>query len=249
MATIYQRPKSLEDVPFHYCPGCGHSVVHKLIGECIDELAILEKTILVAPVGCAVSAYNYFACDVSEAAHGRAAAVATGIKRANPENIVISYQGDGDLASIGMAETIHAANRGEKICVIFINNNVYGMTSGQMAPTTLEGQKTTTSPKGRNAADTGYPINMCALISTLQAPIYVVRTKVTSAATIMKTKKYIKRALELQVQGKGYAFVEILSNCNTNWKMTPLAANKWIDSTVEQIFPLGVFVDKYKEQA
>ncbi|MEK6795232.1 MAG: thiamine pyrophosphate-dependent enzyme [Spirochaetota bacterium] len=247
MAVVYSRPRSIEDVPFHYCPGCGHSIVHKLIGECIDELAILENTVLVAPVGCAVNAYNYFKCDTCEAAHGRAAAVATGLKRSLPDNIVISYQGDGDLASIGMAETIHAANRGEKITIVFINNTIYGMTSGQMAPTTLIGQKTTTSTKGRNDS-MGFPIDMCKLISTLEAPVYVVRSKVTSAASALKTKKHIKRALTLQKEGKGYTFVEILSNCNTNWKMTPLDSNKWIDSTVEKVFPLGVFVDKFGEQ-
>jgi len=237
---IFDRPKSMTQAPFHYCPGCGHSVIHRLICEVIDELDLREKTIAVAPVGCAVLAYDYFDFDVSEAAHGRAAAVATGIKRVHPDKLVISYQGDGDLASIGMAETIHTANRGEKITVIFVNNTNYGMTGGQMAPTTLVGQVTATTPKGRNPETEGYPIRMAEMIASLQAVKYSVRTSVADFKGIVQTKKAIKKAFELQLNG-GYSFVEILSNCSTNWGMNPVDANKHIVETVAEYFPLGTF--------
>jgi len=241
MEVIFDKPKSLTGLPMHYCPGCGHSVVHRLICEVVDELDVREKTIGIAPVGCAVLAYNYWDFDVSEAAHGRAAAVATGIKRVHPDKLVICYQGDGDLASIGIAETIHAANRGENFTVIFINNTNYGMTGGQLAPTTIIGQKTTTSQKGRTPEGYGYPMKMAELIATLQAPVFVARTTVADFKNILQTKSYIKKAFKLQLEGAGYTFVEILSNCNTNWKMPPVEANRFILEEVVKTFPLGVF--------
>lgn len=237
----YQVPKSLIQPKTHYCPGCGHGTVHRIICEIIDELNIREKTIAVAPVGCAVIAYDYWDFDVCEAAHGRAAAVATGLKRVHPDKVVISYQGDGDLASIGMAETIHTANRGENITVIFINNNNYGMTGGQMAPTTLIGQKTTTSPAGRNPAYEGYPLKMAEMISQFQAVKYSVRTTVANVKGVLATKRAIKKGFEMQLGEGGYSFIEVLSNCNTNWKMTPVDANKFILDTVVEVFPLGTF--------
>jgi 2-oxoglutarate/2-oxoacid ferredoxin oxidoreductase subunit beta len=233
-----------------YCPGCGHGVAQRVLCEVIDELDIRESTIGVAPVGCAVCSYDYFNFDVSEAAHGRAPAVATGIKRVHPDKIVFCYQGDGDLASIGMAETIHAANRGENITIIFINNNNYGMTGGQMAPTTLINQKTTTTPYGRNAKTEGYPIKMAELIAQLEAVRFSIRTTVADIKGIMSTKKAIKRALTLQVNGGGYSFIEVLSNCNTNWAMTPVEANKYILEEVVKFFPLGTYKDTIvKEEA
>lgn len=241
MEIIFDKPKSLTGLPMHYCPGCGHSVVHRLICEVVDELDVREKTIGIAPVGCAVLAYNYWDFDVSEAAHGRAAAVATGIKRVHPDKLVICYQGDGDLASIGLAETIHAANRGENFTVIFINNTNYGMTGGQLAPTTIIGQKTTTSQKGRTPEGCGYPMKIAELIATLQAPVFVARTTVADFKNILQTKSYIKKAFKLQLEGAGYTFVEILSNCNTNWKMSPVEANRFILEEVVKTFPLGVF--------
>ncbi len=246
MATkiIFDKPKSMKDIPMHYCPGCGHGVVHRLICEVIDELNLKEKAIGVAPVGCAVLAYDYWDFDVSEAAHGRAAAVATGIKRVWPDRLVISYQGDGDLASIGMGETIHAANRGENITVIFINNANYGMTGGQMAPTTLVGQKTPTTPAGRDPSSMGFPIKMAELIASLPAVRYSVRTTVADFKGVIQTKMAIKKAFELQMKGEGYTFVEILSNCNTNWEMSPIDANRFILDTVVQTFPLGTFKDE-----
>ena len=248
MATkvIFDKPKSMKDVPMHYCPGCGHGVVHRLICEAVDELGVRERTIGVAPVGCAVLAYDYWDFDVSEAAHGRAAAVATGIKRVWPDRLVISYQGDGDLASIGMGETIHAANRGENITVIFINNANYGMTGGQMAPTTLIGQKTPTTPMGRDPKTTGYPIRMAELIASLPATRYSVRTTVANFQGVIQTKMAIKKAFELQLKGEGYTFVEVLSNCNTNWEMSPVEANRFIVETLVQTFPLGTFKDERK---
>ncbi|URA09213.1 thiamine pyrophosphate-dependent enzyme [Thermospira aquatica] len=246
MATkiIFDKPKSMKDVPMHYCPGCGHGVVHRLICEAIDELNLREKAIGVAPVGCAVLAYDYWDFDVSEAAHGRAAAVATGIKRVWPDRLVISYQGDGDLASIGMGETIHTANRGENITVIFINNANYGMTGGQMAPTTLVGQKTPTTPMGREPSSTGFPIKMAELIASFPAVRYSVRTTVADFKGVVQTKMAIKKAFELQMKGEGYTFVEILSNCNTNWEMSPVDANRFILETMVQTFPLGTFKDE-----
>ena len=248
MATkvIFDKPKSMKDVPMHYCLGCGHGVVHRLICEAVDELGVRERTIGVAPVGCAVLAYDYWDFDVSEAAHGRAAAVATGIKRVWPDRLVISYQGDGDLASIGMGETIHAANRGENITVIFINNANYGMTGGQMAPTTLIGQKTPTTPMGRDPKTTGYPIRMAELIASLPATRYSVRTTVANFQGVIQTKMAIKKAFELQLKGEGNTFVEVLSNCNTNWEMSPVEANRFIVETLVQTFPLGTFKDERK---
>ncbi|MFN4217278.1 MAG: thiamine pyrophosphate-dependent enzyme [Brevinematales bacterium] len=246
MATkvIFDKPKSMKDVPMHYCPGCGHGVIHRVICEVIDELGLRDKAIGVAPVGCAVLAYDYWDFDVSEAAHGRAAAVATGIKRVWPDRLVISYQGDGDLASIGMGETIHAANRGENITVIFVNNANYGMTGGQMAPTTLVGQKTPTTPTGRDPATMGFPIRMAEMLAAFPAVRYSVRTTVADFKGIVQTKIAIKKAFELQMKGEGYTFVEVLSNCNTNWEMAPRDANTFILEKMVETFPLGTFKDE-----
>ena len=241
--TIYGRPESMTDNGTHYCPGCGHGIIHKLITEVIDELGVCGKTIAIAPVGCAVIAYDYFRFDTCEAAHGRPPAVATGIKRALPDRLVFAYQGDGDLASIGMAEIIHAANRGENYTTIFVNNTVYGMTGGQMAPTTLTGQKTSTTPFGRDPADTGSPIRMCELLNTLDAPILIQRTAVNNPAGITRTRKAILKAFEYQIQNKGFTFVEVLSACPTYWKMAPRAAMDHIGSIVSKTFPLKVFRD------
>ena len=244
---LYKKTESLVDKKTHYCSGCSHGLVHKLIAEVIDELDIQKKTVVIAPVGCAVLLYDYIECDSVEAAHGRAPAIATGIKRVKPDNIVISYQGDGDLLSIGMAETIHAANRGENITVIFINNTNYGMTGGQMAPTTIVGQKTTTTIQGRNPATEGYPIKACELLNILEAPYYIERCIVTNVKSIIKTKKSIKKAINYQIEGKGYSFVEILSNCPTNWGMMPADANKWIEEKLTSIYPVQVFRDRGEE--
>ncbi len=234
----------MKDVPMHYCPGCGHGVIHRVICEAIDELGLRDKAIGVAPVGCAVLAYDYWDFDVSEAAHGRAAAVATGIKRVWPDRLVISYQGDGDLASIGMGETIHAANRGENITVIFVNNANYGMTGGQMAPTTLVGQKTPTTPNGRDPSTMGFPIRMAEMLAAFPAVRYSVRTTVADFKGVVQTKMAIKKAFELQMKGEGYTFVEILSNCNTNWEMSPREANTFILEKMVETFPLGTFKDE-----
>lgn len=236
---VYERPNSLLDVNMHYCPGCAHSLVHKLIMEAIDELEIQEDTIGVAPVGCAVFAYDYMDIDMQEAAHGRATAVATGIKRLMPDKYVFTYQGDGDLAAIGIAETIHTINRGENILIVFINNAVYGMTSGQMAPTTLAGMKTTTSPFGRDTAYYGQPIKVSELISQLPGSFYVTRQSVHTHTGVRKTKKAILNAFKYQKLNKGTCFVEIVGNCPSNWKMTPIEANKFIDDEMVKTFPLG----------
>lgn len=241
---LYSRPMSMTDKQMHYCPGCTHSVIHKVLAQIIDELEIQKKTVLIAPVGCAVLLYDYIICDSIEAAHGRAPAIATGVKRVKPEHLVISYQGDGDLLSIGMGETIHAANRGEHITVIFINNAVYGMTGGQMAPTTLIGQKTKTTPLGRKPDSEGYPIGACELLNTLDAPYFIARTHAAGAKAIIKTKKLIKKAIQYQMDGKGYSFVEILSNCSTNWGMAPLEANEWIKTKLTEAFPVKIFRDQ-----
>jgi 2-oxoglutarate ferredoxin oxidoreductase subunit beta len=240
---VYSRPNSLKPTPFHYCPGCGHSVVHRLIGEVIDEMNLQDKTIGIPPPGCSVFAYNYLDVDMAESAHGRGAAVATGIKRAYPEIIVFTYQGDGDLAGIGTAETIHAANRGEKITTIFINNAVYGMTGGQMAPTTLTGQKTSTTPYGRDKLLEGQPIRMSEILATIDATAYLERVAVNSPANIRKAKQAIKKAFQVQIDKLGFSMVEILSPCPTNWKMTPLQAWQWIDKEMNKVFPLGVLKD------
>lgn len=228
----------------HYCPGCTHGVIHKLIAESLDELGMQDDTIVVAPVGCAVLIYNYLDVDGVESAHGRAPAVATGLKRVHPDKLVISYQGDGDLLAIGMAETIHAANRGENITVIFVNNAIYGMTGGQMAPTTMPGQKTTTTQLGRDADDIGMPIKACELINTLHKPVYIERVSCHDSVNILKTKKAIKKALKNQVDGKGYSFVEILATCNVGWGMKPKKAYDWLEENMLPYYPLGKFRDE-----
>lgn len=244
MQKVFERPKGLTDTEFSYCAGCLHSTTHRLIAEVMDELDILHQTVGVCPVGCAVFMYEYMACDIIEASHGRAPSVATGVKRMLPDRVVFSYQGDGDLASIGTAEIIHAAGRGENISVIFINNTTYGMTGGQMAPTTLIGQKTTTCPSGRDPHVNGYPIRVCEMLATLDGPSYIERVAPTSPAGLVKTKKAIKHAFQNQIDGKGFSFVEVLSNCPTNWRMSPIESFKWIDGKMSEVFPVGVFVDK-----
>ncbi len=243
MKTVYTRPRSLKPTPFHYCPGCGHSLVHRLICEVIDEMNLQEKTIGIPPPGCSVFAYNYFDVDMVECAHGRGAAVATGIKRACPEVIVFTYQGDGDLAGIGTAETIHAANRGENITTIFINNAVYGMTGGQMAPTTLLSQKTSTTPYGREKSFEGQPIRMSELLAVIDGAAYLERVAVNSPANVRKTRQAIQKAFQAQIDKAGFSMVEILSPCPTNWRMTPLQAWQWIDKEMTKTFPLGVLKD------
>ena len=243
--VVFDKPKALADVPFHYCPGCTHGIIHRLVAEVIDELGIEGKTIGIAPVGCSVFAYNYFNCDTIEAAHGRAPAVATGVKRADPENhIVFTYQGDGDLASIGMAETVHAAARNENITVIFVNNAIYGMTGGQMAPTSLPGQVTQTSPYGRDTSWCGYPIRVCELLSELDGPEYLERVTVNNVANVRKAKKAIKKAFQNQIDGKGFSLVEVVSTCPTNWGMTPQKALKWLEENMLPYYPLGVYKDR-----
>jgi len=240
---IYTRPKSLKKAVFHYCPGCGHSIIHRLICEVIDELNLQDKAIGIPPPGCSVFAYYYFDVDMVESAHGRGMAVATGIKRAYPEAIVFSYQGDGDLAAIGTAETIHTANRGERITAIFINNAVYGMTGGQMAPTTLLDQKTTTTPYGREPRIEGYPLKISEMVAMNEGAVYVERTAVNSPANIRKAKKAIKKAFQTQLDDLGFSLVEILSPCPTNWRMTPVDSWKWVDDVMSKVFPLGVIKD------
>ena len=247
MAKVFERPHALSDVPLHYCPGCTHGIVHRLVAEVIDELEIEGKTIGVAPVGCSVFAYNYFECDMQEAAHGRAPAVATGIKRANPDNIVFTYQGDGDLAAIGTAETVHSATRGENITIIFINNGIYGMTGGQMAPTTLVNQVTQTTPYGRKTETQGYPIRVCEMLSTLEGPAYIERTAVDCVKNIKAAKKAIKKAFQMQIEGKGFSLVEVVSTCPTNWGLSPVEALKWLQENMLEHYPLGVFKDITKE--
>ena len=241
MATVFKKTKMLTDVPFHYCPGCTHGIAHRLVAEVVEELGLEGNVIAVAPVGCAVFAYNYFNCDVLQAAHGRAPAVATGAKRVDPKKIVFTYQGDGDLASIGMAEIVHAAARGENITVVFINNAIFGMTGGQMAPTTLVGQKSTTSKAGRTVAQAGYPIRMAEILATLDGTAYAVRTSMHDTANVVKTKKAIKQAFQNQSDGKGFSIVEILSSCPTNWGMTPTGALDFVRDEMTKVFPLGSF--------
>ena len=242
---VFEKPKSLADIPFHYCPGCTHGIIHRLVAEAIDELGIEGKTIGIAPVGCSVMAYDYFTCDMVEAAHGRAPAIATGIKRSLPENIVFTYQGDGDLASIGMCETVSTAARGENITIIFVNNAIYGMTGGQMAPTSLIGQVTQTSPYGRDPKLAGYPIQVCELLATLEAPAYLERVTVNSVKNVRNAKKAIKKAFQYQVEGKGFSLIEILSSCPTNWGLTPDKALQWIDEKMIPQYPLGCYRDKF----
>ena len=243
MAMVFERPKMLVDVPMHYCPGCTHGILHRLVAEAIDELGVADKTIGVAPVGCAVFAYNYFNCDMYEAAHGRAPAVATGCKRVHPDACVFTYQGDGDLASIGAAEIVHAATRGEKITVIFVNNAIYGMTGGQMAPTSLIGQKTTTSPFGRSQEVNGNPIRVSEMLATLDGPAYIERVSLHDVKHVMAAKKAVKKAFEYQLAGKGFTLIEALSTCPTNWGLTPLEAAKWLETNMIPQYPLGVFRD------
>ena len=243
MAKVFERPKALADVVTHYCPGCPHGIIHRLVAEAIDDLGILDRTIGVAPVGCAVLAYNYFECDMQEAAHGRAPAVCTGIKRVRPEAIVFSYQGDGDLASIGAGEIVHAAARGENITVIFVNNGIYGMTGGQMAPTTLVGHKTTTSPYGRDPKLQGYPVRIAEMLATLDGPAYIERVAVYTPQLVMKAKQAIKRAFANQVEGKGFSLIEVLSTCPTNWGMAPVDALKRVANEMVPYYPLGVYKD------
>ena len=245
--VVFKRPHALADMTMHYCPGCTHGIVHRLVAEAMDELGIEGKTVGVAPVGCSVMAYNYFNCDMVEAAHGRAPAVATGLKRANPDSIVFTYQGDGDLASIGMAETVHAAARNENITVIFINNAIYGMTGGQMAPTSLPGQITQTSPYGRDTAHCGFPVKVSEMLSQLEGPQYIERVAVTSVAGIRKAKKAILKAFQNQVEGKGFSLVEVISTCPTNWGMTPTKAMEWANENMLPYYPLGVYRDRDAE--
>ena len=233
---VFEKPKSLTDVPLHYCPGCTHGIVHRLVAEAIDELGIEGKTVGIAPVGCSVMAYDYFSCDMIEAAHGRAPAVATGVKRSDPDNLIVfTYQGDGDLASIGTAETVHAAARNENITVIFINNAIYGMTGGQM---------TQTSPYGRDVKACGYPVKICEMLSELEGPEYLERVTVNNVANVRKAKKAIKKAFQNQIDGKGFSLVEVISSCPTNWGMTPKEALKWIDDNMIPYYPLGVYKDR-----
>ncbi len=248
MKKVFTRPKSLKPTPFHYCPGCGHSIIHRLVAELIDEMDMSGKIICIPPAGCAVLAYNYFDIDTCESAHGRGCAIATGFKRALPDRIVFTYQGDGDMAAIGTAETIHAANRGEVITSIFVNNAVYGMTGGQMAPTTMLGQKTSTSPYGRRSKIEGYPLKITDLIAQLEGAAYVVRTSVATPAKVMATKKALKRAFEIQIEGLGYTLVEVLSPCPTNWKMSPKEAFIYLEEIMEKEYPLGVFKDITKKK-
>ncbi len=240
---VFKKPKFLKDAIFHYCPGCGHSIIHRLIAEVIEELDIGEKCIGVPPAGCAVLAYDYFDIDVGESAHGRGAAVATGIKRVLPDRVVFTYQGDGDIAAIGTAETIHAANRGERISTFFINNGVYGMTGGQMAPTTILGQNSTTTPGGRNMNRDGAPLKLSEMLALLEGAVYIERTTVTSPKNIRNTRKALRKAFRIQMADLGYSLVEILSPCPTNWKMSPVDACKWIDTRMTEVFPLGVIKD------
>lgn len=244
MAIVFKRPHALKETPLHYCPGCTHGIVHRLVAEVIDELDIEGRTIGVSPVGCAYNNYLYFNCDMVQAAHGRAPAVATGIKRVNPDNIVFTYQGDGDLASIGTAEIVHAANRGEKITTIFINNAIYGMTSGQMAPTTLLGQVTTTSPFGRRAEIEGYPINMSELLATLRGAAFVERVSMHDIKNIKNAKNAIKKAFQVQQAGLGFSIVEVLSSCPTNWGLDPIKSLKWVEEKMIPQYPLGNFKGK-----
>lgn len=248
MTKVFERPKALADVVTHYCPGCTHGIIHRLVAEAIDELDILDRTVGVAPVGCAVLAYDYFNCDMQEASHGRAPAVCTGIKRVRPDCIVFSYQGDGDLASIGTAEIVHAAARGENITVIFVNNGIYGMTGGQMAPTSLLGQKTTTSPYGRDAKLQGNPIRMSEMLATLDGPAYIERVSVNNPQNINKAKRAIKKAFECQVQGKGFSMIEVLSTCPTNWGLHPIEALKRLEKEMMPHYPLGVYKDTTAEE-
>ena len=247
--VVFDKPKSLCDVPFHYCPGCTHGIIHRLVAEVLDELGVQGKTVGIASVGCSVMSYDYFDVDMVQAAHGRAPAVATGVKRANPENIVFTYQGDGDLAAIGTAETVHSAARGENITIIFVNNAIYGMTGGQMAPTTLPGQVTQTSPYGRDTNTVGFPLKVCELLSNVDGAAYLERVAVNNVKNIKNAKKAIKKAFTYQTEGKGFTLIEVLSTCPTNWGLSPANALKWLEENMIPYYPLGVYKDKYAEEA
>ncbi len=241
MAVIFEKTKALTDKTFHYCPGCTHGIIHRLVAEVLEELNLTDNAIGVAPVGCSVFAYDYFNCDMHEAAHGRAPAVATGIKRVHPDNAVFTYQGDGDLASIGCAEIVHAAMRGEKFTTIFVNNAIYGMTGGQMAPTTLIGQKATTAPLGRDENHAGLPLKVSEMLATIPKAVFVERVSVHDVKHINQAKKAIKKAFQLQMEGKGFTLVEVLSTCPTNWGKTPVESLKWLQENMMPYFPLGNF--------
>ena len=242
---VFEKPHALTDKVLHYCPGCTHGIIHRLVAEALDELGIEGRTIGVASVGCSVMAYDYFNVDMVQAAHGRAPAVATGVKRSDPNNIVFTYQGDGDLAAIGTAETVHSAARGENITVIFVNNAIYGMTGGQMAPTTLPGQVTQTSPYGRDVEAVGYPVRVCEMLSQLTGAAYLERVAVNNVKNVRNAKKAIKKAFEYQTEGKGFSLVEVLSTCPTNWGMAPEKATAWLEENMIPYYPLGVYKDKY----
>ena len=241
MAVVFQKTSMLTDTPFHYCPGCTHGIIHRLVAEVLEELGVGDTAIGIAPVGCAVFAYNYFNCDMMEAAHGRAPAIATGVKRSLPDSVVFTYQGDGDLAAIGTAETVHSATRGENITIIFVNNAIYGMTGGQMAPTSLPGQITTTSPYGRDTAHCGFPVKMSEMLAQLDGPAYIERVSVHDVPHVVAAKKAIRKAFEAQIAGKGFSMVEVLSTCPTNWGLTPQEALKWLKENMIPQFPLGVY--------
>ncbi|MEQ2440303.1 thiamine pyrophosphate-dependent enzyme [Solibaculum intestinale] len=247
MAIVFEKPHALTDVPTHYCPGCTHGIIHRLVAEVMDELGIEGQTIGVAPVGCSVLAYNYFGCDMVEAPHGRAPAVATGLKRALPDRVVFSYQGDGDLAAIGTAETVHAATRGENITVIFVNNAIYGMTGGQMAPTTLPGQVTQTTPYGRDVKVAGNPIRVCEMLSTLDGVALAQRVSVDCVKNIQVAKKAIRKGFENQINKRGYSIIEVISSCPTNWGLTPVEALDWLRENMLPYYPLGVYKDTSEE--
>ena len=246
--VVFEKTKGLTDNPLHYCPGCTHGIIHRLVAECLEELGVTGKTIGIASVGCSVFSYNYFNCDMIQAAHGRAPAVATGAKRANPDNVVFTYQGDGDLAAIGTAETVHSAARNENITIIFVNNAIYGMTGGQMAPTTLPNQITQTSPYGRDVTVVGYPVRVCEMLSQVEGASYLERVAVNNVKNIKKAKQAIKHAFQNQIEGKGFSLIEVLSTCPTNWGLSPKESLKWLEENMEKNYPLGVYKDKYKEE-
>ncbi|MBE5734759.1 MAG: 2-oxoglutarate oxidoreductase [Clostridiales bacterium] len=246
--VVFEKTKGLTDNELHYCPGCTHGIIHRLVAEVLEELGVTGKTVGIASVGCSVFSYNYFNCDMIQAPHGRAPAVATGAKRANPDNVVFTYQGDGDLAAIGTAETVHSAARGENITLIFVNNAIYGMTGGQMAPTTLPKQVTQTSPYGRDVTVVGYPVKVCEMLSQIDGATYLERVAVNNVKNIKKAKQAIKKAFQYQIEGKGFTLIEVLSTCPTNWGLNPKDALKWLDENMETYYPLGVYKDKYKEE-
>ena len=246
--VVFEKTKGLTDNQLHYCPGCTHGIIHRLVAEALEELGLTNRTVGVASVGCSVFSYNYFNCDMIQAAHGRAPAVATGAKRANPNNIVFTYQGDGDLAAIGTAETVHSAARNENITIIFVNNAIYGMTGGQMAPTTLPNQITQTSPYGRDVTVVGYPVKVCEMLSQVEGASYLERVAVNNVKNIKAAKKAILHAFKNQMEGKGFSLIEVLSTCPTNWGLSPKDSLKWLEDNMQTNYPLGVFKDKYKEE-